>query len=70
MRVPWEPLFVRRLQALEVEVQVAHRNLRGDALRIDGNRREGKIARMAALAGCDLEVPDARRGCVLPRPAR
>ena len=25
---------------------------------------------MAALAGCDLEVPDARRGGVLPRPAR
>ena len=63
-------VVVRRLQALEVEVQVPHRSLRGDALRIDGNRQEGKIVRMAALAGCDLEVPDARWGGVLPRPAR
>ena len=63
-------VVVRRLQALEVEVQVAHRSLRGGALRIDGNRKEGKIVRMAALARCDLEVPDARRGGVLPRRAR
>ena len=63
-------VVVRLLQALEVEVQVAHRSLRGDALRIDGNRREGKIVRMGALARCDLEVPDARRGGVLPWTAR
>ncbi len=50
----------------QIPVQGAHRRLRSGSLRMDGNRLE----RMVSLAGSDLEVPDERRSCVLPWPAR
>ena len=44
----------------QVPVQGAHRRLRGGPLHMGGARQERRVVGMASLAGCDLEVPDAR----------
>ena len=60
-------VVARPLQALQVEVQVAHRQLSANAP-VNGNVRERKAVRMAAVSprSADLEAPGERPGNVLP----
>ena len=60
-------VVVRRLQALEVEVQVAHRRLRGNALRIDGKSKfRSRTGGSAATRFGSMGIGRKGRSCACP----
>ena len=66
--MPWEPSPRSRPQALQIEVQVAHRKVSGSAPVVQGDVWGRKAVRMAATSFglADLVVPGKRPGHVLP----